>query len=46
MAEEIEVEITGTEAKESPGSLYIFMLIQNNLANCFMLDSLIGLGGE
>ena len=44
MAEEIEVEVTRTEAQEGLGSLYILMLIQKSLADCFMLDFLIGLG--
>jgi hypothetical protein len=38
MAEETEVEVTGTEAQEGPGSPYILMLIQKILANCFMPD--------
>jgi hypothetical protein len=46
MAEETEVEVTGTEAQEGPGSPYILMLIQKILANCFMLDSLTGLDRE
>jgi hypothetical protein len=46
MAKETEVEVTRTEAQEGPGSLYILMLIQKSLANCFMLNSLIGLGRE
>ena len=46
MAEEIEVEVIGTEAQEGLGSLYIFSLIQKSLAKCFMPDSLIGLGRE
>jgi hypothetical protein len=46
MAEETEVEVTGTEAQEGPGSLYILTLIQKSLAKCFMPDSLIGLGRE
>jgi len=44
MAKETEVEVTGTEAQEGPGSPYILTLIQKILANCFMLDSLTGLG--
>jgi hypothetical protein len=44
--EETEVEVIGTEAQEGPGSPYILMLIQKSLANCFMQDSLIGLGRE
>jgi hypothetical protein len=46
MAEETEVKVTGTEAQEGPGSPYILTLIHKNLANCFMLDSSIGLGRE
>jgi hypothetical protein len=46
MAEETEVEVTGTEAQEGPGSPYILTLIQKSLANCFMPDYLIGLGRE
>jgi hypothetical protein len=46
MAEETEVEVTGTEAQEGPGSPYILTLIHKSLANCFMLDSSIGLGRE
>jgi hypothetical protein len=46
MAEVTEVEVIGTEAQEGPGSPYILMLIQKSLANCFMRDSLIGLGRE
>jgi hypothetical protein len=46
MAEETEVEVTGIEAQEGPGSPYILTLIQKSLANCFILDSLIGLGRE
>jgi hypothetical protein len=44
MAEEIEVEVIGTEAQEGPGSPYILMLIHKILANCFMMDFSIGLG--
>jgi hypothetical protein len=44
MAEETEVEVTGTEAQEGMGSLYILMLIQKSLAICFMQNYLIGLG--
>jgi hypothetical protein len=44
MAEETEVEVTRTEAQEGSGSLYILTLIQKSLDNCFMPDSLIGLG--
>jgi hypothetical protein len=44
MVEEIEVEVIGPEAQEGLGSLYILMFIQKSLANCFMMDSLIGLG--
>jgi hypothetical protein len=46
MVEETEVEVTRTEAQEGPGALYILMLIHKSLANCFMLDSLIGLSRE
>ena len=46
MAEETEVEVTGIEAQEGPGFPYTLTLIQKNLVNCFMLDSLIGLGRE
>jgi hypothetical protein len=46
MAEETEVEVTGTEAQEDPGSLYILTLIQKSLAKCFISNSLIGLGRE
>jgi hypothetical protein len=46
MAEETEVEVTRTEAQEGLGSLYILMLIQKSLANCSMLDSLIGFDRE
>jgi hypothetical protein len=46
MAEGKEVEVTRTEAQEGLGSLYTLMLIQKSLANCFMLDSLIGLDRE
>ena len=46
MTEETEIEETGTKAQEGPGSLYILMLIQKSLVNCFMLDYLIGLGRE
>jgi hypothetical protein len=44
MAKETEVEVTGTEAQEGLGYLYILMLIQKILARCFMQNSLIGLG--
>jgi hypothetical protein len=46
MAKETEVEVTGTEAQEGLGSLYILMLIQKSLAICLMFDSLIGLDRE
>jgi hypothetical protein len=46
MVEETEVEVTRTEAQEGPSSPYILALIQKSLANCFMLNSLIGLGRE
>jgi hypothetical protein len=46
MAEETEVEVTGIEAQEGLGSPYILTLIQKSLPNCFMIDSLIGLGRE
>jgi hypothetical protein len=46
MVEEIEVEVTGTEAQGGLGSQYILMLILKSLANCSMLDSLIGLDRE
>ena len=46
MVKEIDVEVTGTEAQEGPDSPYILTLIQKSLANCFMLDSLIGFGRE
>jgi hypothetical protein len=46
MAEETEVEVIGTEAQEDLGSPYILALIHKSLANCFMLDSSIGLGRE
>jgi hypothetical protein len=46
MAEETEVEVTGTEAQEGLGSLYILMLIQKSLAKCFIPKSLIGVGRE
>jgi hypothetical protein len=46
MAEETEVEVSGTEAQEGPISLYILTLIHKSLVNCFMLDFLTGLGRE
>ena len=46
MAKEKEVEVTGTEAQEGPSSPYILTLIQKSLDNCFMTDSVIGLGRE
>jgi hypothetical protein len=46
MVEEIEVEVTGTEAQEGLGSLYILTLIHKSLDNCFMLYYLIGLDRE
>jgi hypothetical protein len=46
MVEETEVEVTGTEAQEGPGSPYILTLIHKILANCFMLDSSTRLGRE
>ena len=46
MAEETEVEITGTEAQEGPGSPYILTLIHKILTNYFMPDFSIGLGRE
>jgi hypothetical protein len=46
MAEEIEVEVIGTEAQEAAGSTYILMLIHKSLANCFMSNFSIGLGRE
>jgi hypothetical protein len=46
MVKETEVEVIGTEAQEGPGSPYILTLIHKTLANCFMLDSSIGLGSE
>jgi hypothetical protein len=46
MAEEIDVEVIGTEAQEGQGSPYILMLIHKSLANCFMPDFSIGLGRE
>jgi hypothetical protein len=46
MAEETEVEVTGTKAQGGLGSQHILMLILRSLANCFMLDSLIRLDRE
>jgi hypothetical protein len=46
MDEETDVEVIGTKAQEGPGYPYILTLIQKSLANCFMMDSLIGLGRE
>jgi hypothetical protein len=46
MVEEIEVEVTGTEAQEGLGSPHILALIHKSLANCFMLDYSIGLVSE
>jgi hypothetical protein len=46
MAEEIEVDVTGNEAQEGLGYLYILMLIKKSLAICFTLDYLIGLDRE
>jgi hypothetical protein len=46
MAEETKVEVTRTKAQEGLGSLYILMLIQKSLANCSMMDSLLGLDKE
>jgi hypothetical protein len=46
MAEETEVEVTGTEAQEGPGSPYILMLIHKSSTNCFMTDFSIGSGRE
>jgi hypothetical protein len=46
MAEETEVEVTRTEAQGGLGSQYILMLILKSLANCSMLDYLIGLERE
>jgi hypothetical protein len=43
---ETKVEVTRTEAQEGLGSLYILMLIQKSLANCSMMDSLLGLEKE
>ena len=44
--EETEVEVTGTEAQGGLGSQYILMLTLKSLANCSMLDFLIGLDRE
>jgi hypothetical protein len=44
MVEETKVEVTETEAREGPGSLYILTLFRKSLAKHFMQDSLIGLG--
>jgi hypothetical protein len=46
MAEETEVEVTGTEAQEGMGYLYILTLTQKILAKFFMPDYLIRLGME
>jgi hypothetical protein len=46
MVEEIEGEVTGTEAQEGQGSPYILMLTHKILASCFRLDFSIGLGKE
>ena len=46
MAKETEVEVTGIEAQEGPGSPYILTLIEKSLGHCFMEDYLIGLGRE
>ena len=46
MAEETEVEVTGTEAQGGLGSQYILMLIMKSLTNCYMLGSLIELDME
>jgi hypothetical protein len=46
MTEETKVEVIGTEAQEGPGSPYILTFIQKSLDNCFIPDSLIGLGRE
>jgi len=46
MAEETEVEVTGTEAQEGIGSLYILTLIQKSLVKCLMKNTLTRLGRE
>jgi hypothetical protein len=46
MVKETEVELTRTEAQGGLGSQYILMSILRSLANCSMLDSLIGLDRE
>jgi hypothetical protein len=46
MVEETKVEVIGIEAQEGPCSPYILTMIHKSLANCFMLDSSIGLGRE
>jgi hypothetical protein len=42
MAEEIEIEVTGTEAQGGLGSQFILMLILKSCVNCSTMDSLIG----
>jgi hypothetical protein len=46
MAEEIEGEVTRTEAQEGQGSPYILMLTHKSLASCFRLNFSIVLGKE
>ena len=46
MAEETEVEVTGTKAQGGLSPQFILMLILKTWANCSMLDHLIGLDRE